>query len=171
MSRTFKKLFTWMLASRSNYSRKMLRRRVSQIRECEKRSKEARQNYADAGIFGQATVFKEDPTEWLDSNQCKDCFLPAFNLRPKGTAQYILALRNFDPQDSIDRFKFGFIGSSDTHAARPGNGYKDINRLDFTDAAGPTASTGFFLVLMKERVFMGNQHLKTILQILSHWAY
>ena len=114
------------------------------VRECEKRSKEARQNYADAGIFGQATVFKEDPTEWLDSNQCKDCFLPAFNLRPKGTAQYILALRNFDPQDSIDRFKFGFIGSSDTHAARPGNGYKDINRLDFTDAAGPTASTGFF---------------------------
>tara|TARA_B000000532_G_scaffold99140_4_gene79465 strand:+ start:6579 stop:8795 length:2217 start_codon:yes stop_codon:yes gene_type:complete len=112
-------------------------------RECNKRAKEARKNYADAGIYGQATVSKEDPKEWLDSNQCQDCFLPAFNLRPKGSAQYILALRNFDPNDTTERFKFGFIGSSDTHSARPGNGYKDINRIDFTDAAGPTESAGF----------------------------
>ena len=112
-------------------------------RECKKRAKEARQNYANAGNAGQATVFKEDPTEWLDSNQCQDCFLPAFNMRPKGSAQYILALRNFNPDDTIERFKFGFIGSSDTHSARPGNGYKDINRIDFTDAAGPTESVGF----------------------------
>ena len=112
-------------------------------RECKKRGKEARQNYANAGNAGQATVFKEDPTEWLDSNQCQDCFLPPFNMRPKGSAQYILALRNFNPDDTIERFKFGFIGSSDTHSARPGNGYKDINRIDFTDAAGPTESVGF----------------------------
>ena len=112
-------------------------------RECKKRAKEARQNYANAGNAGQATVFKEDPTEWLDSNQCQDCFLPTFNMRPKGSAQYILALRNFNPDDTIERFKFGFIGSSDTHSARPGNGYKDINRIDFTDAAGPTESVGF----------------------------
>ena len=64
-------------------------------------------------------------------------------MRPKGSAQYILALRNFNPDDTIERFKFGFIGSSDTHSARPGNGYKDINRIDFTDAAGPTESVGF----------------------------
>ena len=112
-------------------------------RECKKRAKEARQNYANAGNAGQATVFKEDPKEWLDSNQCQDCFLPTFNMRPKGSAQYILALRNFNPDDTIERFKFGFIGSSDTHSARPGNGYKDINRIDFTDAAGPTESVGF----------------------------
>ena len=58
-------------------------------RECKKRGKEARQNYANAGNAGQATVFKEDPTEWLDSNQCQDCFLPPFNMRPKGSAQYL----------------------------------------------------------------------------------
>lgn len=114
-------------------------------RVCTKRAKEARQNYADAGNAGQATVFKEDPTEWLNSNQCQDCFLPAFNMKPKGSAQYILALRNFDPNDTVERFKFGFIGSSDTHSARPGNGYKDINRIDFTDAGGPTEPAGFSL--------------------------
>jgi hypothetical protein len=112
-------------------------------RECKKRAKEARQNYANAGNAGQATIFKEDPAEWLNSNQCQDCFLPTFNMRPKGSAQYILALRNFDPNDTIERFKFGFIGSSDTHSARPGNGYKDMNRIDFTDVAGPTESVGF----------------------------
>jgi len=112
-------------------------------RECQKRAKEARQNYVNAGNAGQATIFKEDPAEWLNSNQCQDCFLPTFNMRPKGSAQYILALRNFDPNDTIERFKFGFIGSSDTHSARPGNGYKDMNRIDFTDVAGPTESVGF----------------------------
>ena len=64
-------------------------------------------------------------------------------MKPKGSAQYILALRNFDPNDTIERFKFGFIGSSDTHSARAGNGYKDMNRMDYTDAAGPTESAGF----------------------------
>ena len=112
-------------------------------RECDKRAKEARQNYADAGNAGQATVYNEEPTEWLDANQCQDCFLPAFNMKPKGSAQYILALRNFDPKDTVERFKFGFIGSSDTHSARAGNGYKDIKRMDYTDAAGPTESAGF----------------------------
>ena len=52
-------------------------------------------------------------------------------------------MRNFDPKDSVERFKFGFIGSSDTHSARAGNGYKDIKRMDYTDAAGPTESAGF----------------------------
>ena len=112
-------------------------------RECDKRAIEARQNYADAGNAGQATVYNEEPTEWLDANQCQDCFLPAFNMKPKGSAQYILALRNFDPKDTVERFKFGFIGSSDTHSARAGNGYKDIKRMDYTDAAGPTESAGF----------------------------
>ena len=112
-------------------------------RECDKRAIEARQNYADAGNAGQATIYNEEPTEWLDANQCQDCFLPAFNMKPKGSAQYILALRNFDPKDTIERFKFGFIGSSDTHSARAGNGYKDIKRMDYTDAAGPTESAGF----------------------------
>ena len=36
------------------------------------------------------------PQDWLDAGQCRDCTLPAFNYRPGGAAQYILALSNFD---------------------------------------------------------------------------
>jgi hypothetical protein len=90
-------------------------------------------------------VFDEESSDWLDSNQCKDCFLPAFNYRPGGSVQYITAIRNFDENDSIDRFKFGFIASSDNHKARPGTGYKEINRREMTEAAGPADPTGYLL--------------------------
>ena len=95
-------------------------------RECKKRANEARINYLNEGIYGETTIFNELPSDWLDAGQCKDCFLPAFNLRPKGSAQYMLALRNFNNDDVVERFKFGFIGSSDNHKARPGTGYKEI---------------------------------------------
>ena len=95
--------------------------------------------------IGFATIFNEESSDWLDSNQCKDCFLPAFNYRPGGSAQYIAALRNFDDNDSIDRFRFGFIASSDNHKARPGTGYKEINRQEMTDATGPSDPSGYLL--------------------------
>ena len=114
-------------------------------RECEKRAIEARQNFADVGNAGQATVYKENEREWLNASQCQDCFLPTFNMKPKGSAQYILALRNFNNNEQEERFKFGFIGSSDTHTARPGNGYKEINRFGMTDSVGPADPTGYML--------------------------
>lgn len=115
------------------------------LRECNKRAKVARYNHANEGVAGYATVFNEESSEWLDSNQCKDCFLPAFSYRPAGSAQYMAAIRNFDDTDTVDRFKFGFIGSSDNHAARPGTGYKEINRREMTEATGPADPTGFLL--------------------------
>jgi len=114
-------------------------------RECKKRASEARLNYLNEGIYGETTIFNELPSDWLDAGQCKDCFLPAFNLRPKGSAQYMLALRNFNNDDVVERFKFGFIGSSDNHKARPGTGYKEINRREMTEAAGPEDATGYLL--------------------------
>ena len=78
------------------------------------------------------------PTDWLDSGQCKDCFVPAFNMRPSASVQYALALRKFEG-DKVSSFDFGFIASSDNHRARPGTGYKAIDRSVTTEANGPSS--------------------------------
>ena len=102
--------------------------------ECEERAAKARANAAEA--FGQAhlTVPGAKPAEWLDAGQCRDCTLPAFNYRPGGAAQYLLALSNFDAGGVPRRFRFGFIASSDNHFARPGTGYKEVHRRGFTES-------------------------------------
>jgi hypothetical protein len=72
--------------------------------------------------------------EWLDAGQCRDCYLPAFNYRPGGSVQYALALRDESTPAEPKRFRFGMLGSSDVHSARPGNGYKEFARRRMTDA-------------------------------------
>ena len=79
------------------------------------------------------TIPKYDPKEWLESGQCLDCFLPAFDYRPGSSIQYALALRNFD-DNKAEGYRFGFIGSSDNHGARPGSGYKEIDRIVNSDS-------------------------------------
>jgi hypothetical protein len=103
---------------------------------CTTRAEEARQNYVDAGIAGHLAVPGARAEEWLDSGQCRDCFLPAFNTRPGGSAQYALSLTNFDDPAQPRQFRFGFIGSSDNHEARPGTGYKEFSRHGNTEARG-----------------------------------
>jgi len=105
--------------------------------ECERRTEAARQNYVDAGISGHRTVPGAKTGDWLDAGQCKDCFLPAFNTRPKSSVQYIEALTNFDDPANPRRFRFGFIASSDVHSARPGTGFKEFGRQVNTEARGP----------------------------------
>ncbi len=105
--------------------------------ECSIRAEEARQNYAAMGVAGHLTVPGVEIEDWLDSGQCRDCFIPSFNYRPAGSAQYGLAISNFDQNKPI-RFNFGFIASSDNHRARPGTGYKEINRFVTTEANGPS---------------------------------
>jgi hypothetical protein len=107
--------------------------------ECEQRAATARQNAADAGVHGFLTVPGAQSDEWLDSGQCRDCFLPAFNYRPASSVQYIMALRDFDDPGDPQRFQFGFIASSDNHTARPGTGYKEVNRREMTEAIGPVS--------------------------------
>jgi hypothetical protein len=101
---------------------------------CEERAAQARANAAAA--FGQAhlTVPGAKPEDWLDAGQCTDCVVPAFNYRPGGAAQYILALSNFDAGGAPRRFRLGFIASSDNHFARPGTGYKAVHRRGFTES-------------------------------------
>ena len=103
--------------------------------ECDKRAATARQNYVDSI---DRTAFMSIPDtsveDWQDSAQCKDCFLPSYELRPGGSAQYALAIRNFTDENNPRRFDFGFIGSSDNHYARPGTGYKEFSRSGMTEA-------------------------------------
>ena len=100
---------------------------------CNQRAKEARDNFTKANPYGLLTIPNPKPEEWLDSGQCKDCFLPAFDYRPKSSVQYALALRNFT-EGKAEPYRFGFIGSSDNHSSRPGTGYKEIDRIRNTDS-------------------------------------
>jgi hypothetical protein len=101
---------------------------------CDERATTARQRFADApGGLGHLSVPGYDASEWLDAGQCRDCFLPAFNYRPASSVQSILALSREDSSGEPLRFRFGFIGSSDIHTARPGTGYKEQQRTKMTD--------------------------------------
>jgi hypothetical protein len=104
--------------------------------ECESRARDARRNAVAAGVAGFLTVPGTSAADWLDAGQCRDCFLPAFNYRPGGSAQYALALTHFAGGGARRRFRFGLIASSDNHSARPGNGYKERDRSEMTEAGG-----------------------------------
>jgi len=109
--------------------------------ECERRVATARQNYVDVGLFGHLTVPGATVEDWKNCGQCTDCFNPSFNLRPTNSVQYILAISNFDDPAHPRRFRFGFIGSSDNHSARPGTGYKEFARRQMTETTGARDET------------------------------
>jgi hypothetical protein len=103
---------------------------------CADRAFEARENAAFVGLAGHLTLQGETIEDWLDSGQCQDCFMPAFNFNTLTSIQYGLALTHFDENGDEFRFRWGFVGSSDTHTARPGTGYKPFGRHYMTDAGG-----------------------------------
>lgn len=106
--------------------------------ECEQRVRTARRNYLDAQVAGRHTVPGSTLEDWKDCGYCRDCFNPAFNMRPLSSVQYMSAIGNFDTPGAPPRhFRFGYIGSSDNHVARPGTGYKEFARRMFTEATGP----------------------------------
>ena len=114
--------------------------------ECERRAREARRMAVQHGGQAHLTVPAAEVEDWLGSGQCLDCFQPAFNYRPRGSAQYIMALSNFDDPEQPRRFRFGFMASSDNHTARPGTGYKEYDRREMTEATGARSE--------RERTFM-----------------
>jgi Protein of unknown function (DUF3604) len=108
------------------------------VQECDIRAKKARNDYIQIGNAGHKSVPGVVPADWLDSGQCKDCFLPTFNQRYGTSVQAGLAAQNFDENpEKPNRSVWGFISSSDNHRARPGTGYKEYQRLLSTESGGP----------------------------------
>ncbi len=108
---------------------------------CAAKVQKARKDYLDASVAGHLVVPGAKPEDWLGCGQCADCYLPALNYRPGNSVQYIMSLSNFaepDADGDPQRFRFGFIASSDNHAAQPGTGYKEIDRHQNTETFGPT---------------------------------
>ena len=90
--------------------------------ECDERAATARQLYVDAIRNGGAKVVQgATVADWQDSGQCRDCFQPSFNYRPKSSVQYIMALGRDDGEGGPFRFNFGFIAASDNHSGPPGH--------------------------------------------------
>jgi hypothetical protein len=118
--------------------------------ECARRADEARANYVAAFQAGALTLPGYEAADWLNAGQApNDMFQPTFNYRPRGAAQYMLALRDWSDPSKPKRFDFGFIGSSDNHTARPGTGYKEVGRGEMTEGRGRRGdnspnTTGFF---------------------------
>jgi Protein of unknown function (DUF3604) len=101
---------------------------------CADRAARTRQLFVETGNNGGAQVVRDtEVAEWQDAGQCRDCFQPAFNYRPKSSVQYIMALGRRGPDGRPMRFEMGFIASSDNHSARPGTGYKEVARTEFTE--------------------------------------
>ncbi len=99
----------------------------------------AEHDYLNSSVAGHLVVPGAKPEDWLNCGQCPDCYLPALNYRSGNSVQYITALSNFDKRDAHgdpQRFRFGFIASSDNHAAQPGTGYKEIGRHKNTETFG-----------------------------------
>jgi hypothetical protein len=102
--------------------------------ECADRAARARQLFVEAPNNGGANVVPAtEVADWQDAGQCRDCFQPSFNYRPKSSVQYMMALGRDDGEGGPFRFNFGFIAASDNHSARPGTGYKEVARTEFTE--------------------------------------
>jgi hypothetical protein len=105
--------------------------------ECSDRADQARHNFVQVDtIYGFMTVPGSTPEEWLDAGQARDVFLPAFNYKPRKSVQYGLALQNLQDPENPLRYRWGFIGSTDTHSARAGHGFKQLDRTNTTDSTG-----------------------------------
>lgn len=105
--------------------------------ECERRVSAARKAFLDAGLdpLRFQTVPGTRAEDWGECGQLIGGFLPAYEYRPGMSAQAALAAGR-DAAGEPQRFRFGLIGSSDSHTARPGTGYKQYAREVMTDAWG-----------------------------------
>ena len=108
---------------------------------CQRRVEKARADYLRVGLAGHATLPGEDVPDWQACGQCTDCYLPAYQYRPGGAVQYMLAKGDFENPDEPRHSTMGFIASSDNHSARPGTGYKEFARLRMTEARGAPDET------------------------------
>jgi hypothetical protein len=102
------------------------------------------QAFVDAGLDGQKTLSWAGVDDWLDCDQCRDCFQPALGHQPGFSAQAALASTSFDEPDEPWRTPFGLLASTDSHRSGPGAGYKDFREM--SDAFGAARAEVEFLV-------------------------
>jgi hypothetical protein len=79
---------------------------------------------------------KVESWEWGVCGQCKDCYQPAYNFNPNGSVQKALVTAYFDPDGKPNYYRFGFLNSTDTHAARPGSVMEDKQGGELIMASG-----------------------------------
>ena len=90
--------------------------------------------FVERGVLKGRKIFPDATLDdWDGCGQLQNTFQPASMYVPRMSTQYNLAL-GFDEQGRPKRARFGLIGSSDNHQARPGNSYKESNRLLYTDS-------------------------------------
>ncbi len=101
---------------------------------CEDRAQTAMFDYVNAGPRARSKLYPDlTLDDWAGCGQLQNSFLPASSYVPRMSTQYNLAL-GFDAAAQPKRARFGLIGSSDNHVARPGNSYKETNRILYTDS-------------------------------------
>ncbi|MBW2395281.1 MAG: DUF3604 domain-containing protein [Deltaproteobacteria bacterium] len=103
---------------------------------CEADVVQARQDSLGGLPLGDIGTRREGASaeDWGTCGQLEDAFLPSFGYRPKQSAQYGLAL---ETHQENGRFRFGLIGASDNHRARPGSSYKEFGLGAMTDGNRP----------------------------------
>ncbi len=103
--------------------------------DCDAEVAAAQQHAVDASGFAPpfGAVAGTSPADWGECGQLQGSFLPAFAYRPRGSAQYALALGSADGEATDARLRWGFIASSDSHRSRPGTGYREFARELMTD--------------------------------------
>lgn len=102
--------------------------------DCEQQAEQAMKEFAERGLRAGRKLFPDASLDdWAGCGQLRNNFQPASMYVPRQSAQYNLAL-GFDDDGQPARAKFGLIGSSDNHLARPGNSYKETSRLLYSDS-------------------------------------
>lgn len=108
------------------------------------------QAYVDKGAkAGRRLLPQATLDDWQGCGQLRNAFQPASMYVPRQSTQYNLAL-GFDSSGEPRRARFGLIGSTDNHVARPGNSYKETNRPLATDNKNVSGGRGFSYTADKE---------------------
>lgn len=122
----------------------------SNSEDCAEQASAIRQAYVEKGAkAGRKLLPDATLNDWAGCGQLQNSFQPASMYIPRQSTQYNLAL-GFDKNGQPKRAKFGLIGSTDNHVARPGNTYKESNRPLSTDNKFVTGGNGFSISADKE---------------------
>ena len=108
---------------------------------CSARAETARQHFVDAGFNGGGATVpgQRGLGDWQDAGQCRDCFQPSFNYRPRSFGPVHDGTRpatasNGDPL----RFRFGFIAAERQPLGAAGHRLQGV----LPDASSPSMRFG-----------------------------